>query len=383
MCLHLAGRIACISSWFTNVLGYHTTGTNHNIITDANRHDGGIRTDAHTIADGGFFPLGLIPPSRATNSEWVIDEHRTVTDEAILSNGHKFANKGVALDTCAGANGDSSLDLNKRSDKHAITQFATIDVDRFNQCYTLTEVNFDDAVLVDSGLAHDEGVANLSLEWVGSIMLKAPRGESVLMSGDGVEIEYRFFIPDSAILPPLGRGVKIIQCYLPKWKIQIENNHLCLEERVLVRDLSMDVIRELSALIETANITPRIRLMDDAAFVTVKGPQVDYARAEWEFEVMVETVRDLVTSFRFPHVMKTRFNVQEFGGLTWEIDFFEGDNHGLVMAELEVPSANHEFVRPEWLGQDVTGDERFGNGSLARDAWCDWKDDVEHLMASN
>ena len=203
------------------------------------------------------------------------------------------------------------------------------------------------------------------------------------MSGDGVEIEYRFFIPDSAILPPLGKGVKIIQCYLPKWKIQIENNHLCLEERVLVRDLSMDVIRELSALIETANITPRIRLMDDAAFVTVKGPQVNYARAEWEFEVMVETVRDLVTSFRFPHVMKTRFNIPEYGGLTWEIDFFEGDNHGLVMAELEVPSANHEFVRPEWLGQDVTGDDRFGNGSLARDAWCDWKDDVEHLMASN
>ena len=203
------------------------------------------------------------------------------------------------------------------------------------------------------------------------------------MSGDGVEIEYRFFIPEPAVLPPLGKGVKIIQCYLPKWKIEIENGNLCFDGRILVRNLKMDVNRQLSALIETANITPRIRLMDEAAFVTVKGPMVDYARAEWEFEVMVEAVHDLVTSFRFPHVMKTRFEVPEEGGLVWEIDFFEGDNHGLVMAELEVPSADHAFVRPEWLGQEVTADDRFGNGSLARDAWCDWNEDVQHLMVPN
>ena len=59
-----------------------------------------------------------------------------------------------------------------------------------------------------------------------------------------------------------------------------------------------------------------------------------------------------------------------------EIDFFEGDNDGLVMAELEVLSTDHEFVRPDWLGRDVTEDGRFGNGSLARDPWIDFRDDV-------
>ena len=108
------------------------------------------------------------------------------------------------------------------------------------------------------------------------------------MSGDGVEIEYRFFIPDSAVLPPLGKGVKIIQCYLPKWKIELVGDNLCFEDRVLVRNVPMVVNRQLSALVESANITPRIRLMGDSAFVTVKGPVVDYARAEWEFEVMVD-----------------------------------------------------------------------------------------------
>ena len=106
------------------------------------------------------------------------------------------------------------------------------------------------------------------------------------MSGDGIEIEYRFFVPDPAVLPPLGRGSKIIQCYLPKWKIQIENSHLCLEERILVRNLPMDVIRQLSDLIEDANITPRVRLVGNSAFVTVKGPMVDYSRAEWELSLI-------------------------------------------------------------------------------------------------
>jgi CYTH domain-containing protein len=282
----------------------------------------------------------------------------------------------VGLDACARANRDPALDFDKGADKHAIAQCATIEVDGFNQCDVFTELNVDDAVLVDSGLAHGDGGVNLSLEWVGCIILKARRGKPGLMSGDGVEIEYRFFVPDHAVLPALGRGSKMIQCYLPKWKILIENNHLCLEERILVRDLPMDVIRQLSDLIEGANITPRVRLVGDAAFVTVKGPMVDYSRAEWEFEVMVDDVRDLVTSFRFPHVMKTRYEVPSAEGLCWEIDVFEGDNHGLVMAELEVPSADFEFVRPEWLGSDVTSDDRFGNGSLARDPWCDWCDDV-------
>ncbi len=203
------------------------------------------------------------------------------------------------------------------------------------------------------------------------------------MSGDGVEIEYRFFVPDPAVLPPLGRGGKIIQCYLPKWKIEIVKDDLCFDGRILVRGLKRDVKRQLSTLIETANITPRIRLMDDVAFVTIKGPVVDYARAEWEFEVMKGDVQDLVTSFRFPHVMKKRYLVPAENDLFWEIDFFEGDNHGLVMAELEVPSADYEFCRPGWLGRDVTTDDRFGNGSLARDPWCDWKEDVPHLMVPN
>ena len=195
------------------------------------------------------------------------------------------------------------------------------------------------------------------------------------MGSNSVEIEYRFFIPDPVRLPALGKPSKIIQCYLPKWKIQLIDGDLCFDSRVLVRGLPADAIAGLTDLIQESKVTPRIRIRDKQAFVTVKGDVVNYSRAEWEFEVLRSDVEDLVYSFRFPFVMKNRFNIPAQDGLIWEIDFFEGDNHGLVLAELEVPSVEYAFTKPEWLGEDVTDDDRFGNGSLARDPWCDWQED--------
>ena len=195
------------------------------------------------------------------------------------------------------------------------------------------------------------------------------------MTVASVEIEFRYFIEDAASLPPLGRPSKIIQCYLPKWKIELVGNNLCFDGRVLVKELPEGALRELTDLIEESKITPRIRIRDHQAFVTVKGEVVNYARPEWEFEVLKDDVEDLVTSFRFPFVMKSRYNIPAEDGLVWEIDFFEGDNYGLVLAELEVPSVDHAFNKPEWIGIDVTDDGRFGNGSLAREPWCDWREE--------
>ena len=175
---HFTSRVAGIGTWFGDVLGDHATCSNYDIITDGDGHDGGIRADAHSVTDGSLFPLGLIAASGAANSEWVVDEHGSVTDEAVISNGHEFANESVGLHSGSRANGDASLDFYKGTDKHAVAQCATIEIDRFNQCDVLAELNVDDAVLVDSGLAHDEGGGNLSLEWVGCIMLKARRGKA-------------------------------------------------------------------------------------------------------------------------------------------------------------------------------------------------------------
>ena len=197
------------------------------------------------------------------------------------------------------------------------------------------------------------------------------------MSGDGVEIEYRFFIPDFSKLPPLGKGSKIIQCYLPKWKVELVDGGLTFENQVLKDGLQGEVIRQFEKILEDGGtIAPRIRLVDGRAFVTVKGPMENYARMEWEWEVLEGSVKDLVMSYRFPFVLKTRYVIPAQDGLCWEVDVFEGDNAGLVLAELEVPASDYSFVKPEWLGEDVTKDNRFGNVSLARDPWGDWADEM-------
>jgi adenylate cyclase len=197
------------------------------------------------------------------------------------------------------------------------------------------------------------------------------------MTSEGVEIEYRFFIPDFSKLPALGKGSKMIQCYLPKWKVEVVNGNLSFENKILKSDLQKEAVDEFEKIIEDGGtIAPRIRLVNGRAFVTVKGPMENYARMEWEWEVLEGSVKDLVMSYRFPFVLKTRYEIPTQDDLCWEIDVFEGDNAGLVLAELEVPTSDYSFTRPEWVGEDVTNDDRFGNGSLARDPWCDWADEI-------
>ena len=175
---HFTGRVTSIGTWFGDVLGDYTTSSNHYIIADAYGHDGGVRADAHPISDGGFFPLGLIAASRATNSEWVVDEHGSVTDEAVFPDGNKFADESVRLYASSCTNRDAALDFYEGADEHLFCQCATVEIHRFDQCDVLAKLYIDDAILVDPGFAHMDCVGNLSLEWVGCIMLKARRGKA-------------------------------------------------------------------------------------------------------------------------------------------------------------------------------------------------------------
>jgi len=190
-----------------------------------------------------------------------------------------------------------------------------------------------------------------------------------------IEIERRFRIVDEVALPALGRGSKIIQCYLPKWRIEIRENSLIFEDGVLISNLPNAASNGIQSLIDGGDLTPRIRIKEGRGFVTVKGPTVDGGRIEWEFEVPHAQVLHLAESWRFPTVIKKRYEVLSEEGLVWEIDFFDGDNAGLVLAEIELPNFNFEFKKPHWLGDEVTDDGRYGSGSLAREPWCDLRED--------
>ena len=114
--------------------------------------------------------------------------------------------------------------------------------------------------------------------------------------------------------------------------------------------------------------TVRVRIRDDKAYLTIKGPSnpEGLSRYEFETEVSMEDAKQLLALCRPGRIEKERWLVKTGDGHTFEVDEFQGDNAGLVMAEVELKSEDEQFERPAFLGREVTGDRRFYNNHLMR-----------------
>ncbi|MBA4218774.1 MAG: CYTH domain-containing protein [Proteobacteria bacterium] len=117
--------------------------------------------------------------------------------------------------------------------------------------------------------------------------------------------------------------------------------------------------------------TVRVRLAGEQAFLTIKGATLGAARAEFEYAVPVADARALLAICDGPVVEKVR-SLCPYEGMTWEVDEFLGANAGLVLAEIELDAEDQPFVRPPWLGAEVTGDARFVNANLAVRPFTSW-----------
>ncbi len=119
--------------------------------------------------------------------------------------------------------------------------------------------------------------------------------------------------------------------------------------------------------------TVRVRVKGEKGFITIKGIGSDSgaSRFEWEKEIPVAEVNDLLKICEPGVIDKTRFLVP-VGGHTFEVDEFYGDNEGLIVAEVELSSEDEAFVKPEWLGEEVTGDVRYYNSMLMKNPYKNW-----------
>jgi len=119
--------------------------------------------------------------------------------------------------------------------------------------------------------------------------------------------------------------------------------------------------------------TVRVRIKEDVAFITVKGigNESGLTRYEWEKEIALEEARELLTICEPGIIDKTRFYVKS-GEHTFEVDEFYGDNEGLIIAEIELLSEEEAFVKPDWLGIEVTGEKRYYNAMLLKHPYNDW-----------
>ncbi len=118
--------------------------------------------------------------------------------------------------------------------------------------------------------------------------------------------------------------------------------------------------------------TVRVRTIDEKAYLTIKGVTQGFTRVEYEYEIphgdAVELLDDLCLQ---PIVEKHRYKI-EYRDLMWEVDEFHGVNEGLIIAEVELESEEQEVPKPEWIGEEVSGDPRYFNANLIANPYTTW-----------
>ncbi len=119
--------------------------------------------------------------------------------------------------------------------------------------------------------------------------------------------------------------------------------------------------------------TVRVRRRDDCGFLTIKGPSLNggLTRYEFEKEISLDEAEHLFALCEPGIIDKTRWLVKS-GQHTFEVDEFHGDNAGLVVAEVELHAEDEPYEKPDFIGEEVTGDRRYYNSYLRACPWQSW-----------
>lgn len=119
--------------------------------------------------------------------------------------------------------------------------------------------------------------------------------------------------------------------------------------------------------------TVRVRIQDNQGFLTVKGSNKknSISRFEWEKEITKEEANELIQLCEMGIIDKKRYIVP-FRDKIIEVDVFNGENEGLILAEIELDDENENIEKPNWLGKEVTDDPRYYNSMLMKNPYKNW-----------
>lgn len=154
--------------------------------------------------------------------------------------------------------------------------------------------------------------------------------------------------------------------------LEIERKFLVLDDSYKHEAFSKSHIQQGYICSERGR-TVRIRIRNERAYITIKGPSLNggLSRYEFEQEIPLDDARKLLTLCDPGIIDKTRWLVKA-GNHTFEVDEFAGDNAGLTVAEVELTSEDEAFEKPAFIGQEVTGDRRYYNSQLRVNPYCRW-----------
>ena len=123
--------------------------------------------------------------------------------------------------------------------------------------------------------------------------------------------------------------------------------------------------------------TVRVRLKGEKGFITVKGESSKdgLSRFEWEKEISKQEAESLLKLCEEGIIDKTRYEIKVESHI-FEVDEFYNDNHGLIIAEVELKNTNETFIKPNWLGEEVTGDIKYYNSQLSKQPYNTWDNNI-------
>jgi CYTH domain-containing protein len=151
------------------------------------------------------------------------------------------------------------------------------------------------------------------------------------------EIERKFII-NKEIWKPYGEKVSIKQAYI------LTNNNKIL----------------------------RVRIANNKAYLTLKGNSKGITRDEFEYQIPLSDALQIIEMREGSIVSKTRYIVYEYGK-KWEVDVFEDENKGLLIAEIELENEEDLFDKPLWIGEEVSTDKRYYNFNLSKIPYSLWQ----------
>lgn len=154
--------------------------------------------------------------------------------------------------------------------------------------------------------------------------------------------------------------------------IEIERKFLVLSSEF--KDLAYTSSHLVQGYLSTdKNRTVRVRIKDDQGYLTIKGKSSDngLSRFEWEKEISKREALNLLTLALPGVIEKTRYFIS-FRNHIWEIDEFLGENKGLILAEVELESESEEFIKPDFIGEEVTGNQKYYNSYISQYPYSTW-----------
>lgn len=156
--------------------------------------------------------------------------------------------------------------------------------------------------------------------------------------------------------------------------LEIERKFLVLDDSYKHEAYASSHIRQ-GYICSDRGRTVRIRIQDEHAYITIKGPSLDggLSRYEFEQEIPMDDAEKLMTLCEPGIIDKTRWLVKS-GQHTVEVDEFHGENDGLIMAEVELSNPDEKPILPHFIGKEVTGDRRYYNSQLRCHPYSTWQD---------